>query len=355
MKVLFITPYPKEGPSSRYRVEQFIPYLQEKGCACRVRPFISSTCYKVIYKKGHYFRKIYCLLFGTLRRIVDFILSLKSDIVFIHLEAYPFGPPIFEWLLSIFRKKIIYDLDDAIYMKKTNLLFKILKCSWKIREIIRVSKCVITCNDFLAEYAVKTNKNIYVVHTPIDTDRFAPAKRNDRQELTLGWIGSHSTVAYLKLLNNVLETLSKKYKFILKVIGAGDESISIPGVKIVNINWSLEGEVAELQSFDIGLYPLPEDEWVLGKTGFKTIQYMSVGIPAVASDVGANQMIIADGKNGFRVSTDEEWIDRIGKLIEDRELRRRIGLSGRQTVTEKYSLKISARQIFEIIQTIHRD
>jgi len=350
MKVLFITPYPKEGPSSRYRVEQFIPYLEAKGCSCRVQSFMSSKCYKIVYKKGHLLGKLSCLFFGIIKRIIDFSLALRSDVIFIHLEAYPFGPPIFEYALSILGKKIIYDLDDAIYLKRSGKLIELLKCSWKIKEIIKLSRSVITCNDFLANYALKFNRNVSVVHTSVDTQIFTPTQRELNRQLTIGWIGSHSTLIYLQRLKNVLAALSKKYDFTLKVIGAQDSVISMPGVKNVNINWTLDGEVRELQSFDIGLYPLPNEQWVLGKTGFKTIQYMSVGIPAVVSDVGANKSIIVNGVNGFCVDTDDQWVDVIGKLIEDPNLRKSVGMAGRKAVEEKYSLRVSAPRIYEIIQ-----
>jgi len=354
MRVLFITPYPKEGPSSRYRVEQFIPYLESMGCRCLIRPFISSESYKVVYKKGCMCRKLYALFAGTIKRFRDFFLALRSDLIFIHLEAYPFGAPLFEWSLSIFRKKVVYDLDDAIHMKKSGKLFQILKCPWKIKRIIGLSRVVIACNEYLARYAAKFNQNVSVIHTSVDTDIFTPGKTGAEDELIIGWIGSHSTAKYLKQLNNPLKTLSKKYKLVFKVIGAGQGYTGIPEVNVKNIPWSLEDEIKQLQSFDIGVYPLPNDQWVLGKTGFKTIQYMSVGIPAVVSDVGANKSIIVNGVNGFRVDTDDQWVAAIGKLIEDPDLRRNVGTAGRKTVEERYSLKSAAPQVFDIIQKVHQ-
>ncbi len=108
MRILFLTPHPTEGPSSRYRIEQYIPYLENKGIKCRVRPFVSSACYKIIYKEGFYFKKGFYFIIGTLKRFFDLFIAIRSDIIFIHLEAYPFGPPIFEWILAVFKKKIIY-------------------------------------------------------------------------------------------------------------------------------------------------------------------------------------------------------------------------------------------------------
>ena len=111
----------------------------------------------------------------------------------------------------------------------------------------------------------------------------------------------------------------------------------------------------QFQSFDIGVYPLPKDEWVLGKTGFKTIQYMSVGVPAVVSDIGANKIIIEDGINGFLAQTQDEWVEKLANLIEDSALRMRISLAGRRKVEEKYSLKVSAPKFLEIMQRVYNE
>ena len=100
MKILFIEPYPTEGPSSRYRVEQYMPYFKDNGIECVVRPFVSSEFYRIIYKKGFYFQKILFFFQSALKRFFDIFTALKSDIIFIHLEAFPFGPPLFEWIIS---------------------------------------------------------------------------------------------------------------------------------------------------------------------------------------------------------------------------------------------------------------
>ncbi len=358
MRILFLTPHPTEGPSSRYRVEQYIPYLENRGIKCCVRPFISSACYKVLYKKRFYFKKGAYFLIGTLKRIFDLIIAIRSDIIFIHLEAYPFGPPVFEWILAVFKKKIIYDLDDAIYTRKTgfpNIFLKYLKWPSKAKRIIRMAKYVVTCNEYLADYASKFNKNVAVIHTVVDTDRFMPKDKPGNSELIIGWIGSHSTAIYLEELNNVFYELSKRYKFTLKIIGAGRNRIESPNINVTNLEWFLKDEVEQLQSFDIGVYPLPKDDWVLGKTGFKTIQYMSIGVPAVVSDIGANKIIIQDGVNGFLAQTQDEWVQKLANLIEDSALRKRVGLAARQTIEEKYSFKLTAPRILKIIQKVYNE
>jgi len=166
MKILFLEPYPIEGPSSRYRVEQYVPYFENNGIKCVVRPFISSKFYKILYKKGFYFQKILFFLQSSLKRFFDIFTAINADIIFIHLEAFPFGPPVFEYILAKIGKKIIYDLDDAIYLgitSQANAFLRYLKSPSKIKKIIKISSYVITCNVYLADYAKKYNKNVAVI------------------------------------------------------------------------------------------------------------------------------------------------------------------------------------------------
>ena len=206
MKVIFIVPYPTEGASTRYRVEQFIPYLRQKGIICTVRPFVSSRFYKILYKKNHYIKKIFHFLICSAKRFLDVFRALGYDIIFIHLEAFPFGPPIIEYFWAIFGKKIIFDLDDAIYLKNAsaaNQVFGFLKCPFKIPQIIKLSKHVIVCNSYLKTYAQQfiDKRRINTIHTSIDTEKFVPRGNNVvNKEIIIGWIGSHSTSVYLDQL-----------------------------------------------------------------------------------------------------------------------------------------------------------
>ncbi|HAB53772.1 MAG TPA: hypothetical protein DCE80_16615 [Ignavibacteriales bacterium] len=354
MKVLFIEPYPIEGPSSRYRVEQYIPYLQNQGVKCLVRPFVSLSFYRVLYKNGFFLKKIAYFILSTLNRLGDVFIALRVDIVFIHLESYPLGPPLLECFLAICGKKIIYDLDDAIYLGKSslaNVFLKYLKFPAKIPQIIKLSSHVITCNLFLADYASGFNKRITVIHTGLDTEKFCPRlDKPIREKLTIGWIGSHSTAIYLEQLKNVFSLLAEKYTFKLKIVGAGNHNLHIPGVEVIQLEWKLYDEIVQFQSLDIGVYPLPEEEWVLGKTGFKTIQFMSVGIPCVVSNVGTNSLIVNDGLNGFLAKTEDEWVEKLSRLMESQELRKKVGEAGRQTIIEKYSLKVNAPKFLEVLR-----
>ena len=354
MKVLFLEPYPIEGPSSRYRVEQYIPFLKANGIDCTVRPFVSSHFYRILYTKGHFIQKLFFFITSSFRRLRDLYAALQADIVFIHLEAFPIGPPLFEYLIALLGKKIIYDFDDAIYLgntSPTNSFLKKLKCPGKVKHIIRLSRHVITCNPHLHNYAKQFNTNVTILFTSVDTEKFFPlTKTPSDTPLRIGWIGSHSTAVYLDSIKNCLARLSQTYNFTVTIVGASNHPFDIPGIEIRKIDWSLQDEVRQFQALDIGIYPLSNNEWAFGKGGFKAIQYMSVGIPCVVSGIGVNKDIIIDGINGFLAVTEDAWFQKLSQLINDPGLRERIGLQGRKSVLENYSLEINAPRLLQIIK-----
>ncbi|MDD4939030.1 MAG: glycosyltransferase [Candidatus Omnitrophica bacterium] len=352
MKILFIIPYPTEGPSNRYRIEQFLPYLGERGIEYAMRPFISSKFFKILYRKGHTLKKALFFTFAFCKRLRDLASASKYDMVFVHIESFPFGPAIMEWILSKLKKPIIYDFEDAVYLenfKGDNRFVNRLRYQKRFYQIVSLSSHVIVCNRYMKELVSRSNKNVTVIPTSIDTGKFRVRDYGqDPLRPVIGWIGSHTTLYCLKSLRGVFSALAKKYDFQLLVIGGGDE-FTIPGVKVVNKQWSLENDVEAFQSLDIGVYPLPNDERSMAKTPFKTIQYMSVGVPAVVSKVGGNIDIIEEGKNGFFASNEKEWIEKLSILIENPGLRRDIGLAGRRTVEERFSVSANAPKFIEVL------
>ncbi len=342
MRVLFIVPYPTEGPSNRFRVEQYLPHLKQRGINYSLRPFYNSFIYRILYKRGHYFKKALYLCFFMLRRLGDVVSASSHDVVFIHREAYPFAGYIFERLFRFFGKKLIYDFDDSIFIKKP----------LKIKKVIRMSDCVIAGNEFLKDYASQYNKKITVLPTCIDTRIYKPKiKPASKDEVIIGWIGTSFTAIYLDLLSDVYATLADRYKNIeFRVVGGYFQNSNLP---IICKDWSLDSEVEELREFDIGVMPLFDDDWARGKCAFKIIQYMAVGIPTVASRVGMNVEIIEDGKDGFLANRKEEWIERLSILIEDKQLRENMGRLGRAKVESLYSIEVNKGRYIDILEGVY--
>lgn len=358
LKVLFLTPYPIEGPSSRYRVEQYLPYLRRAGIECSIYPFVNSDCYKILYLPKRRMKKLFYFIYNMVHRLLVIPKAKDYDVIFVHLEAFPIGPPFLEWILAkLMGKPIIFDFEDAIYLKRKgpqSWLINFIKRPWKFYNNLRLSAHVLVCNKYMKELVNKYNPNATIIPTPIDTDEFTmmitPSHSN---KLILGWIGSHTTLPYLLDIKKPLEKLAKKYDFVLKIVGGGKD-VSMPGVEVINEKWTLENDIQSFQSLDIGLYPLPQDERAMAKTPFKTIQYMSVGKPVVASRAGAIDSIIKDGVNGFLASNEKEWFDKLSILIENLQLRKDIGIEGRKTVEEKYSVHVNAPRFFGIIQNVYK-
>jgi len=355
LKILFIVPYPSEGASNRFRVEQYLPYLRQAGVRYLLRPFLNAAFYRILFKKGGYLKKLILFIFLSMRRLYDVVRCINYDIVFIHRQAYPLGS-FFERLFKVFGKKMIYDFDDALFLPNTsdsNKFIGALKGCAKIRKLIQMSDYVIAGNNFLSGYALKFNKNTAVISTPIDSDRYIPAEKGMvKDEVIIGWMGSATTVKYLDILAGVFPQLFKKYpRARLIIVGGHWRRLTLP--QIASRDWALRDEIADLQSFDIGIMPLCDDDWARGKCAFKAIEYMSVGIPVVASDVGMNKEVIRHGVNGFLANTDQEWISYLGSLISDGALRKKMGLAGRGIVEEEYSVKINAPKFMSIMREVY--
>ncbi|MDO8525729.1 MAG: glycosyltransferase family 4 protein [Candidatus Omnitrophota bacterium] len=341
MKILFIVPYPVEGPSNRFRVEQYLPFLREKGMEYDIRPFCNSGFYSILLMRGHLIRKFLYLLLFTAGRALDLLRALKCDVVFIHREAFPLKDRVFEWLFRKCAKRLIYDFDDAVFLKKPA----------KTRSITALADQVIAGNRFLKEYAINYNRKVCIIPTCIDTDLYKPGTRAQAQDkVIIGWMGTYTTSAYLASLTEVFEELSIKYRgrIEFRIVGGGAYD-GEAGLPFAIRRWHLDKELNELQEFDIGIMPMPDEEWTRGKCAFKIIQYMSVGIPAVASPVGMNSEIIKEGSNGFFASTVDEWCDKLSLLIESPDRRRQMGSFGRKTVVDKYSLKVNGPKFMEVL------
>ena len=356
-KILFFVPYPIEAPSCRYRVHQFLPYLEKESIEYKIRPFVSRKLYKILYQKGHLFKKIIYILLGMAKRLSDLFRIPFYDVVFIHLESSPFPIFLAEYVAKLYHVPIIYDFDDAVFLKKensTNPFIKIFKTYQKIPRLISLSSKIIVGNLHLKDFAnyYIEEKKITIIPTSIDTTKFTPKLHYSNSVPVIGWIGSHSTFPYLQSILHIFSILAKRHLFVLKIVGASCD-IQLEGVKIIQKRWSLEDEIHDFQSLDIGIYPLINSEWVRkSKIGFKAMQYAAVRVPCVASNLGFNKDIIEDGINGFLVNEPEAWIEKLSLLLSSASLRQAIGERGRKVIEEKFSVTIQAPKFIEIVRSV---
>jgi glycosyltransferase involved in cell wall biosynthesis len=251
------------------------------------------------------------------------------------------GGAYFEKQLKKTGKKIIFDFDDAIWLpniSNSNRKYTWMKSPSKTLEIISLSDIIIAGNRYLADYGKKYNTHVHCIPTTIDTQYHKSRSTSTSEKTCIGWTGSHTTIQHFNYAIPFLKELKAKYgdKIYFKVIG--DEKYTNQELKIQGEKWDLDDEIERLSKIDIGIMPLPDNDWSKGKCGLKGLQYMALEIPCVMSPVGVNTEIISDGVNGFLAKDNKEWIEKISLLIENQDLRNKIGLEARKTVEEKYSV-----------------
>lgn len=356
MKVLFFLPYSLEAAGCRYRVHQFLPFLEAHGVQCELRELVKPELYRVLYKPGHRFEKAWRFTASALRRLKDLRDARDWDVLFVHRECFPFGPALMERYLAGLRRPIVFDFDDAIYLSSDDALKDLLRAPEKTHVITQLADEVIVSNEHLRRLCLAYNRNVSIIPTSVETEQQFYARTHEGvlapangRPVRLGWIGSHSTAKYLTRLGPVLARVAARHPIEFLVVGAGRD-ISMPGVNVINAPWSLATEVNDFRSLDIGLYPLADELWELGKAAFKTIQFMAVGVPCVTSRVGVAIDIVRDGDNGFLASSDDEWVAKICRLIEEPDLRRRMAASGRSTAVEGFSVASNAPKLLAVLQ-----
>jgi glycosyltransferase involved in cell wall biosynthesis len=357
MKVLALASYPVEAAATRYRLQQFVMPLAERGITLTISPFISAKLFEQLYRRDSMPSNAFGLLASAFRRIFDVRAAKDADVVLIQREAMIFGPPLVEWLMTrVYKRPMVLDLDDATYVSYTSPTYgsisKALKWFSKTDDLIRWSKLVICGNQSIADYAASKGARTRIIPTVVDTDKFRPGKQaEDWSRPVLGWVGSHSTFPYLESIFPVLEQLARSHRFQLRIVGSGRAKVSVPGVDVETLKWNLEREVEDFRSFDIGLYPLDSsDRWALGKSGFKAIQYMAVGIPYVATPIGAAAQIGEEGVTHFCASTPDEWAGKLESLLNNPERRRVMGAAGRRHVRERYDLAAQAEKLAQALR-----
>lgn len=359
MNVLALASYPVEAAATRYRLQQFTGPLAERGIKLNVRPFFDSKLFESLYDRNALHLTTMRLLRAALLRSKDVIAARNADVVLIQREAMLFGPPLVEWLAArVLRRPMVLDLDDATYVPYTSPTYgglgKALKWAGKTDKLIRWAGIVTCGNRAIADYVTSKGTAARIIPTVVDTEVFRPVTKVPGDLLVLGWIGTHSTFPYLETIFPVLQNLARTHRFKLKIVGAGIKEVKLPGVEVENLEWKLEREVQDFQSIDVGLYPvhstLYSENWASGKSGFKAIQYMAVGIPYVASPVGAIEEIGQNGITHLHAKTSDEWYEALESLLADAKLRSTIGAAGRSHVVEHYSLSDQTEKLAAVLK-----
>ena len=309
--------------------------------------------YKIIHKYGYSFKKTISVLKGYFRRIILIFNLRKYSLIYIFLNVTPLGGSFMEKLYRFFSKKIIYDIDDLVYLNKYSDRSKIaryLRSPEKYYYLMKTSDHVITCTSYLDKFVRKFNKKTTNISSTVNTLKYTHKKKNFSKKIVLGWTGSFSTLPYLNLIENVIHEIQNRYDCKIHIICSDKKKFNFKNYK--SFKWNSSDEVKVLKTIDIGLYPLPDEEWVKGKSGLKAIQYMALGIPVVATKTEINKKVILNGKTGFLVNSKEDWINKISILIKNQQLRHKMGYNSAKHVYKNFSIKANQDKYLNIIKNL---
>lgn len=338
-----MVPYPQgHAPSQRFRFEQYFDRLTESGFHYDVSSFLDEPAMQILYAPGNFFLKVWKVKLGLVKRFLLLFSLGRYDFVFIHREAAAIGPPVFEWLITkVFKKKVIFDFDDAIWLKNTSSTNSIITFFKRYENANNLCKWAwkVSCgNDYLADQARKFNKNVVVNPTTIDTDHLHNlVKDKFPHKVTIGWTGSHSTIKYLESVVPVLQKLEKEFDFDFLVIADKEPEFQLRSLKFVP--WNKQTEIVDLFKIDLGIMPLEDDKWAKGKCGFKALQYMALGIPAMVSPVGVNTKVVDHGVNGWICNSTEEWESYLREILEKKRSLDAYSAAARTKIVENYSVR----------------
>ena len=350
MNINFYTKYENMGASSRMRSLQFFPFLSRHNIDPKNLSLISNSQLLRKYKTGSYNPVFMAFLY--IKRICHIVFE-KNDLIWVEKELFPWLPAWVE-LLILGQKKIILDFDDAIfhnYDLHANRYVRTIFGS-KIDKLMARATVVTAGNSYLKKRAMRAGaKYIKVLPTVIRMSRYDHAVNVPKTSFTrIVWIGTPSTSKYLSLIAPALTVLAQENEFIFRVIGA--KNIVIPGVSVEYLEWSEDTEVNLISECDIGIMPLQDNPWELGKCAYKLIQYMACGLPTVSSPIGANIDIVQENETGFFAKNSDEWIRSLQILLSDPKLRKSMGLNGLNRVKANYTVELQAEQMANLIHEL---
>jgi glycosyltransferase involved in cell wall biosynthesis len=328
------------APSSRFRVFQHVAPLRALGVEVTARPPRVSKYAAVpaVWRRGELTARLGRTALPMAKlgaRLPAVARSWRNDVTWLEREMLPGHLTLEPYL----HRPLLFDIDDAIWLLSPGH-------ERAVRATAGRAACIIAGNEFLADYMSAHARQVEVVHTAIDTERFSPAERSSRG-FVVGWTGSATTFGYLEAiapaLGRFLDTVADATLVVM-----ANHFRALPGVaaeRVEFVEWSPANEALVVSGFDVGLMPLPDSDWARGKCAFKMLQYLSCGVPAVVSPVGMNAQVLAMGDVGLAASNEDEWVEALVTLARDRGRAVTLGRGGRELVTTSFSVPIVARQL----------
>lgn len=342
-RVLCATRYGTLGASSRLRIMQYLPALQNAGFEINLRPFLANDYLTALYSGRPRLRTA----LSSYRHIIALRNDIQThDLIWIEKELLPWVPYWFERGL-LGTKPYILDFDDAWALRYTSspsYLTRLL-LRHKFSHLLRRAALTVVANKNLHDWAKSEGaKAVLQLPTVVDLTHY-PARPTPSGPFTIGWIGTPLTATYLETIAAPLRQLAQEAPLKLLVIGA--PNFCLPGINVEALAWSEASESQLLTRCHVGIMPLPESEWAQGKSGYKLIQYMALAKATVGSAIGANNQIISHGETGFLAHTEADWLTSLSALRDNPDLAQRLGQAGRQRAASFYSLEATAPQLVQ--------
>jgi len=334
IKVTALTPGVRV-PSARFRVGQYVKPLGDLGVTVDWRPAPVSA-----YPPPARWNRPFWLPLSLAARAPGLIASHRADVTLFNREFVSTLATLEGWS----GKPRAFDVDDAIFLRRGGDY---------VARLARRMDLVIAGNSFLAEWFANHNPNTVVVPTAVDTDRFSPGPQVERPGVVVGWSGTSGNFPFLgKIMPAVAAAMRADPA--LKFHVSADRAPRLSGLDAARVHfvpWTPEGEVDFIRSLDIGLMPLPEDDWSRGKCAYKMLLYLACGVPAVTTPVGVNEELLAVADLGLAARDEAGWKDAVLSLASDGVARRAMGLTGRDVVERDYSLVVLAPRLADLLRT----
>ena len=351
-RILVLSKYARNGASSRLRVFQYLPLLEQRGFSFQLSSFFDKKYVDDLYAGRKTGLLRYLSYYWKRLSILSSIATgrKKFDIMWVEKEAFPYLPALFERLIRASGIPYILDYDDAIFHNYDSHRLSVVRwlLGQKLDKLLQNSAAVMAGNKYLTDYAKLHNApSVHFIPTVVDTTRYNASSKKPTDPVRIGWIGTPYTVRYLKSLLPTLGAASRKVN--LKLVTIGAPPLDVPkGLEIEQHDWLEETENRLLASIDIGIMPLPDEPFERGKCGYKLIQYMASGCAVIGSPVGVNSQIVTSDV-GYLADTDDEWMHAIVALASDSGKRYVMGEKGRQRIVEHYSLSSNVVKIEKIL------
>jgi glycosyltransferase involved in cell wall biosynthesis len=349
------TAYPICAASSRVRLAAFAPHLRAQGVCLRYRPTLTSREYAAIMSNEGPVRKAGGLGWAAARLIATRSLGRDDDVpLLVHRLRFLAPLP----GLEPARHVDAYDFDDALYVG--SIMPRHRRFRWLKREperwlsYVRRSRLVIAGNDFLAQRAREHARWVEVIPSCVDPEGQPTREHREREVVTIGWIGSSSTVGYLTEALAAVNSMNERgLTTRVVVVGGGTASPDVNASWLEYRCWSPLSEPADLAGFDIGIMPMPDTEWTRGKCGYKLLQYFAAGVPVVASPVGVNTALVGKhGERGRLAATAVSWRSALEELVRDHDARRAMGSAARRFVESEYSYQRWAPEFASLLREL---